>query len=483
MSLLERLERFPLDDPAAGLTFTQRLARENGWSLGFAHRVVGEYRRFLYLAMTAGLEVTPSDEVDQAWHLHLTYTRSYWDELCRDVLGEPLHHGPTRGTRADAKRYPSQYKATLASYRATFGEDPPEDIWPSADERFDNPARFVRVDKHRSWVIPKPWHILAPPRFTIGKGVAMSAIPVLGLAVINPLDLPGKEFLSLYIPLAIGSVFAAALLRYFLRQGDTPTISVDDPYETACLAGGPERTVQAAVVSLVKAKLLKVSRKGSKGRDHNDYRLRRTGKSPQETTELEQRILDTCAGSEGARFSQVIDYARPEAEKIRHRLATGGLMLPGDVVPASYWVPLGLVTATILFGFAKFAIGLERDRPIGYLFVLLLVMMVALVCFLPRPLRTWGGDRELARLKKRHQHLGNKFGRDAADRQTTDWALAAGLFGLTAVTGTEAMHLVDAWQYRNGPSSGNSGGGCGSGDGGGGCGGGGCGGGCGGCGG
>src|SRR5690606_32032319 len=150
------------------------------------------------------------------------------------------------------------------------------------------------------------------------------------------------------------------------------------------------------------------------------------------------------------------------------------------IVPASYWVPLALIVSTTLLGFAKFAIGLERDRPIGYLFVILLVMMIALVCFLPRPLRTWGGDRELARLKKRHQHLGNKFVRDTADRQATDWALAAGIFGLTAVTGTEAMHLADAWQYRNGPAS-SSGSGCGS-SGGDGCGGGGCGG-CGGCGG
>ena len=37
-----------------------------------------------------GRHIGPSDEVDQAWHLHLVYTRSYWGEFCPNVLGKPL---------------------------------------------------------------------------------------------------------------------------------------------------------------------------------------------------------------------------------------------------------------------------------------------------------------------------------------------------------------------------------------------------------
>lgn len=51
----------------------------------------------MYLAVRANHPVTPSDEVDQAWHLHLTYSRSYWDEFCGAVLEEVVHHDPTRG--------------------------------------------------------------------------------------------------------------------------------------------------------------------------------------------------------------------------------------------------------------------------------------------------------------------------------------------------------------------------------------------------
>ncbi len=84
--LWQRLEAFELNDSEADFCFSTRLAQENGWSEAFARRVIREYKRFLYLAKSAGHPVTPSDQVDQAWHLHLCYTRSYWNELCANVL-------------------------------------------------------------------------------------------------------------------------------------------------------------------------------------------------------------------------------------------------------------------------------------------------------------------------------------------------------------------------------------------------------------
>jgi hypothetical protein len=53
--------------------------------------VLGEYRRFLFLAMEAGHPVSPSRAVDLAWHQHLLDTRSYW-QLLAGVL--PQGAGP-----------------------------------------------------------------------------------------------------------------------------------------------------------------------------------------------------------------------------------------------------------------------------------------------------------------------------------------------------------------------------------------------------
>ncbi len=156
--------------------FRARLARENGWRPSYAARVVEEYRRFLYLAAVSGHSVTPSEAVDQAWHLHLCYTRSYWDRLCRDVLGFRLHHGPTRGGRAEAAHYDAQYRATLASYQRVFGAPPPDEIWPPTNRRFGRDLRWRRVWTADAWVLPK-----RPLLVTLAVGIALGLIGVLAL--------------------------------------------------------------------------------------------------------------------------------------------------------------------------------------------------------------------------------------------------------------------------------------------------------------
>lgn len=145
-ALWQRLADHSIGPPDASLSFAARLARENRWDAAFAERVIGEYRRFCYLAVTAGHEVTPSDAVDQAWHLHLTYSRDYWQVFCPEVLRAELHHGPTRGGTAERDRFYRQYAATLAAYETAFGETPPADIWPAAQRRFAVDPRGVRVN-------------------------------------------------------------------------------------------------------------------------------------------------------------------------------------------------------------------------------------------------------------------------------------------------------------------------------------------------
>ena len=140
------LSSLDFDAADVAFPFSARLARENRWPRAFAARAIEEYRKFCFLAVHAGHPVTPSDEVDQVWHLHLTYSRHYWDTLCRDALGKPLHHGPTEGGAAEDRKFRGWYDNTLASYRRYFGE-PPKDLWPSAEERFDARHEFVRIDR------------------------------------------------------------------------------------------------------------------------------------------------------------------------------------------------------------------------------------------------------------------------------------------------------------------------------------------------
>lgn len=141
-----RLRALDFDAAEAAFPFSARLARDHGWPQGFAAKAIEEYRKFCFLAVHAGHPVTPSDEVDQVWHLHLTYSRHYWEVLCRHTLGRALHHGPTEGGVAEDRKFHGWYTRTLASYRRYFGE-PPKELWPEASERFDARHEFVRIDR------------------------------------------------------------------------------------------------------------------------------------------------------------------------------------------------------------------------------------------------------------------------------------------------------------------------------------------------
>lgn len=156
LQLWQALKGFVVDEPGAELTFVKRLAEENRWSLTFAERVFDEYKRFLYLAIAADHPASPSDAVDQVWHLHLAYTRSYWNELCGKILKRELHHLPTQGGRAENEKHSDLYTRTLKSYELTFGQMPPSDIWPSAKQSSLPKEKFARIRTSDYLMIKKP---------------------------------------------------------------------------------------------------------------------------------------------------------------------------------------------------------------------------------------------------------------------------------------------------------------------------------------
>jgi len=71
--LYQRICAYELDDPSHEIGFLAHLMRANGWSRPLALRATEEYRKFVFLALVANHPVTPSDQVDQVWHLHLPF--------------------------------------------------------------------------------------------------------------------------------------------------------------------------------------------------------------------------------------------------------------------------------------------------------------------------------------------------------------------------------------------------------------------------
>lgn len=155
-NLWDSLKHFELDDDNSSLTFTDRLARENGWTHEFSVRAILEYKKFIFLITISNQPLTPSDEVDQVWHLHLLYTQSYWKDMCGTLLKREIHHGPTKGGQNENLKFTDWYLKTIELYKSSFGEAPPDDIWPAKEKRFKS-VNFQRVNIDNYWVIKKPF--------------------------------------------------------------------------------------------------------------------------------------------------------------------------------------------------------------------------------------------------------------------------------------------------------------------------------------
>ena len=462
--LWQRLEAHVFDDPGAGFPFSLRLAKENGWSLGCTRRAVAEYRRFAFLAVAAGHPVSPPDAVDQVWHLHLLYTRDYWGEFCPEVLRAPLHHGPTRGGADERDKFADWYGRTLASYRRFFGE-PPADLWPATPAH----PRTVRVDLGANWVVKKPrwpgrlraaWRawlrpatagekLLAGPeragrRATAG---ALAALAFLGpsraeAAAANgwPLDLPGPEFLAFYGWFAAGVFALAAAARWWLRgPGDgAERAPVLDAYETAQLAGGQERVLEAVAVNLRNGGLIEIAQ----------GEVRRTEVPAPARMPLLENVVLAAVSTRGTEIRAVRAAIDGALTANAATLVAGGLVVAEGSWPAARLGPLLVALTVPLLGVVKIGIGLSLFKPVGFLVVLtLLALVVALVAFARRVGRTRRGDAVLERLRAEHARL-SALGNGALDTPTGagQLPLAVGLFGLGVLSGTALAGVSDQFK-------------------------------------
>jgi hypothetical protein len=189
-ALWAALSHMQIPVPGADLRFEEALAERQGWTTDFAERVTDEYRRFLYLAATAGCEVTPSRVVDEAWHFHLEGPH-YSEILCGRMLGRPLEHRPAIGEPGEEDRHRRQYEATVDLYERAFLSPPPSDIWPDAlgQEERQAAARWRR-----------------------GRGIAYELSASAGFAALAALLL---GYPTAMIVLSVGAVILALLAPVF----------------------------------------------------------------------------------------------------------------------------------------------------------------------------------------------------------------------------------------------------------------------------
>jgi uncharacterized protein (TIGR04222 family) len=471
--LLDSILTFNLDHGDCPLPFAARLAREHGWSRAYAERVIVEYKRFVFLAAIRAKPVCPSEDVDAAWHLHLTHTRSYWTRLCGEILGRPLHHDPTRGGPAEGEKHLAMYAETLEAYRVAFDAEPPPDIWPPARLRFGDDLKHRSVNTARNWVIPK-----APVKTAarLAMILALVALALPGCAGgLNPFALRGVDFLYFLIPMMLGAALVGRVIRSHLAgpsprpEDDTRELSWA---EAAYVGGGSARLTTATIAHLAAEGSVAVE---------GTRLVRRESGSESERTPVETAVLNALPfTNDGTSIRPVVQAIEAAYQDESRQLEADGLLLGEDRhVVVSCLAAVPLLVVLLIFALPRLWLFPGFRGPSALFFVgLFLLIIGVLITHLGFSRMTPRGRHVLERMSDRRQGL----------RTATLWesrgdaALAVALFGTVALAGSPLMILHD-WYPRQttadggGCGSGCGTGGCSSGGDGGGCGGGGCGGG------
>jgi uncharacterized protein (TIGR04222 family) len=455
---VQAILNFDFDDGDPSFRFVDRLARENAWTLSYAEKVVCEYRRFLVLAALLPHEVTPSEDVDQAWHLHLTFTQSYWQRLCRETLGFPLHHHPTRGGVDERTKFDGWYNRTLEAYENLFHVAPPDDIWPSSEQRFSNTGASRWIDTSRHWVVKKPTlrRLINANWFIVPMVPATTLIGQRDL-----LDLDGPSFLIVYAVLVILGVVASLIIRMAYSKVDPEDVpALEHPLEIACLAGGRQRSILAALTALIHRGNLVVEDGASPGELHCGKPL------PNHVTRLERLLFDAVGADGGSAIENVVRNGDTEADVIADSLRERGLMQPDS---SEAWqrrgIPCCIMGAVAMFGLVRLWAGISQEKPVGCLFLLLGGAVLAWWLFCRRGLRTPLGDAAYTDALVRSRELRRQWGSAPAELTPGELAMIVGIEGLGPLVGHYdsfvGLYRSSIEPSPDGGCSGCGGGGCG----------------------
>lgn len=449
--LWQRISSFTLDDPESQFPFSRKLAKENNWSHSFAVNAIEEYKKFVYLCCISPQGASPSKIIDEVWHLHLTYTISYWKVFCDKVLQRELHHHPSKGGEQETKKYDQLYIDTMALYESTFDKAAPVLYWNPAQKI--NPVMALNGLSLNEMYIPFLVYIL--PFILIE----------LLYHKINPFYLTGPQFLFFMLSLicctAIHFIICYFEQQKIRRQFLENNTTGKDAYELAYLSKGKRAYQQIVLIDLIEQQKIELI-------DKSFYTIHRENmmntwnplnhflkEFHADTIELNEIM------SEAFWKTNELDVKYPELDTERS-------------IPWQYYIPVGVI---VMIGILRIFQGIGNDKPVSFL-----VMMMLCFFFLSKSAIDW--------IQKSVRNNDEVFFNEENMSHISSEAQRTFL-----LSGTSALimlplfyHLHDQPYFTRDPNKSNnwsgsdSGGGCGSG--GDGCSGGSCGGGgCGGCGG
>src|SRR5262249_23991746 len=211
----------------------------------------------------------------------------------------------------------------------------------------------------------------------------------------NPFDLRGPEFLLFYFCFSLAVILAIAFLRRRAESGDAPKMDLGDPYLIAYLRGGEDEALRVAVISMVDRGLLFIEGPLIHRADHGDEEtitlfdnkwlhaplVRRADHVTEDMVNrpIERAVLEKFGLPAEAWLILKDKDLKLALRAYQYDLERAGL-LPDAATRAARFKRLLLgLAALVVVGVIKIQIGLSLERPVGFLFMMMIVAIVIAV--------------------------------------------------------------------------------------------------------
>lgn len=108
------------------LKAVENYLRRDGSSVRNVEKAVSEYRKFIFLTISAPHPCVPSHEIDEVWHAHILHSRNYLS-FCKEVGRDYIHHDPS--PPSERLELDPFFRKTTALYQEIFGAIPEPSVW------------------------------------------------------------------------------------------------------------------------------------------------------------------------------------------------------------------------------------------------------------------------------------------------------------------------------------------------------------------
>ncbi len=361
--LWNKIETFDFDQPMSEYGFSVRLANENYWTKKFTDQAILEYKKFMYLAVVTDSMVSPSPIVDVVWHQHLIFSKSYQD-FC-ELIGKSIQHIPSTHNRQEAQRFKQAKDRTQKLYEETFGKQP-RNIWDCHDMYESLNLKKARY-KLRTIVI---FGILVVIALTVPFYYALFPI----YKTIDSADfLPGFFFLTFFVVLGLRAYNLVQLRKIAKSFAKESFVYQLKPYELVYLKTQRLSNVVNGVVNeLIDENKVSI---------YTNNTLGTNKKKPINSTEQYQ-VVDL--------LSEFGDQTYPElhAQLLRKPVFTTisnsmdafkKYVNKSEKFGKIFYLNLGILLLLILLCFTRLATGVMREKPVFFITILLLSLVVYVV--------------------------------------------------------------------------------------------------------